>query len=56
MIIDQNVNAPRGTNKKEDKDVVIIVPDEKAMFGRRMYQKDTGKEIPFGIYPNIDWS
>lgn len=45
-----------GTGKESDRDVVIIVPDEKAEFGRRMYEKHTGKEIPFGTYPNIDWS
>lgn len=45
-----------GTGNIEDRDTVIIVPDEHAMFGRRMYEKHTGKEIPFGMYPNIDWS
>jgi hypothetical protein len=45
-----------GTDCEEDADVVIVVPDIEAHFGRRMYNKKTGEEIPFGIYPNIDWS
>lgn len=45
-----------GTGDPADADTVIIVPDDKAMFGRRYHEKHTGKEIPFGTYPNIDWS
>jgi len=58
MIVDQTQNTPpiKGTAEESDRDVVIIVADEKAAFGRRMYEKHTGKEIPFGRYPNIDWS
>ena len=58
MIVDQTQTNPpiKGTGNESDRDVVILVPDESAPFGRRMYEKDTGKEIPFGCYPNIDWS
>jgi hypothetical protein len=58
MVVDQTQTFPpvKGTGQESDRDVVIIVPDEKATFGRRMYEKQTGKEIPFGRYPNIDWS
>jgi hypothetical protein len=45
-----------GTGKDEDRDTVIVEADAEAPFGRRMYEKHTGKEIPFGTYPNIDWS
>jgi hypothetical protein len=48
--------AAKGTHKPEDKDVILIVSDAKAMFGRRMFELDTGREIPFGTYPNIDWT
>lgn len=45
-----------GTNCEEDADVVIVVPDPKAHFGRLMFNKKTGEQIPFGTYPNVDWS
>lgn len=46
----------RGTGRDEDADTVVMVPDPAATFGRRMYDKKSGEEIPFGQYPNIDWS
>lgn len=45
-----------GTNREEDADVVIVVPSPEAKFGRLMFNKKTGEEIPFGTYPNTDWS
>lgn len=47
-----------GTHDPEDEDVVICIPlkENESMWDRKMWDKKTGKFIPFGVYPNIDWS
>jgi hypothetical protein len=51
-----SIPPTKGTNDPRDMDVVIVVPCTSAMFGRQMFNKETGEEIPFGTYPNIDWT